>query len=127
MVGAWNAPTSGRTIEAFAAAAKIVNRSTAPSYLQGGQLFDGEHLASLTGDSSSQTERYSYPAELYAWSLTSSSTTGTAATTTSAETVATTAGSSATTSSTPGAAIVVGPGALSNIGALMIAALAWVH
>lgn len=56
MVGAWNAPSSGNTINAYADAAKNVSQSSAPSSIKGGELLEDEQIASLTGSSPSATQ-----------------------------------------------------------------------
>ncbi|OAG07579.1 uncharacterized protein CC84DRAFT_1068935, partial [Paraphaeosphaeria sporulosa] len=56
MVGAWNAPSSGNTISAYADAAKNAGKSSAPQSLKGGELLEDEQIASLTGSSPSATQ-----------------------------------------------------------------------
>jgi hypothetical protein len=56
MVGAWNAPSSGNTIAAYADAAKNVDKASAPSSIKGGELLEDEQLASLTSSSPSATQ-----------------------------------------------------------------------
>ncbi|KAF2256545.1 hypothetical protein BU26DRAFT_415517 [Trematosphaeria pertusa] len=53
MVGGWNVPEEGNTIEAFASAAEGVDTSEAPSSMRGGQLLDDEQIMSLTATGSS--------------------------------------------------------------------------
>lgn len=56
MVGAWNPPSEGNTIEAFADAAQSVSVSSAPSSRRGGVLLEDEEIASLTSGNASPTE-----------------------------------------------------------------------
>ena len=56
MVGAWNPPSNGNTIEAFADAARSVRQASAPSNRRGGELLEDEQIASLTGGNASPTE-----------------------------------------------------------------------
>lgn len=60
MVGAWNPPSDGNTIESFASAAKSVSDSSAPSNMKGGELLEDEQIASLTSGSASPTESGRY-------------------------------------------------------------------
>lgn len=58
MVGGWNLPTSGNTLEAYGAAAKNVKKSSAPSGIKGGELMGDHEIESLTkaGPSAAPTE-----------------------------------------------------------------------
>ncbi|KAF9738722.1 hypothetical protein PMIN04_011113 [Paraphaeosphaeria minitans] len=56
MVGAWNAPSSGNTINAYANAAQNVGQASTPQSIKGGELFEDEQIASLTGSSPSATQ-----------------------------------------------------------------------
>lgn len=56
MVGAWNAPSDGNTIQAFADAAQKVSQASAPASIKGGQLLEDDQISSITSGSASPTK-----------------------------------------------------------------------
>ena len=56
MVGAWNAPSEGDTIEAFADAAQKASQASAPASSKGGQLLEDSQISSITSGGASPTE-----------------------------------------------------------------------
>ncbi|PSN64111.1 hypothetical protein BS50DRAFT_98087 [Corynespora cassiicola Philippines] len=62
MVGGWNIPADGdNNIEAYAKAAKDVERSLSFEEIRGGQLLDDRQLASITGSASPNPTQSSRP------------------------------------------------------------------
>ncbi|KAJ4294415.1 hypothetical protein N0V90_008105 [Kalmusia sp. IMI 367209] len=122
MVGAWNAPTSGNTIDAFADAAKNVGQSSTPSSIKGGELLEDEQLASLTSGSASPTEsESSSSAKSTSGATTTASQSGSASATGSQSP----SESAASSTPTPGAADVVTTRPATGVLAMAVGLLAW--